>query len=49
MYKARNNVAVVDNVFAETGGTRAVKSRTADLSAARNNEVAARGGEQSHE
>ena len=46
MYETGDDEAVVNNVFTQTGGTGTVKSRAADLRAARDDEVTARGRKQ---
>ena len=46
MHESGDDVAVVDHVFTKARGARAVKSRAADLSAARDDEVTARGREE---
>ena len=48
MHEARQQVAVIDNVLTEARGAGAVKSRAADLSVARDDEVTAGRREQSY-
>lgn len=48
MHESGDDIAVVNHVFAKARGARTVKSRAADLSAARDDEVTARGREERH-
>lgn len=46
MHESGDDIAVVNHVFAKARGARTVKSCAADLSAARDDEVTARGREE---